>query len=319
MGEEGVRDPGEPGERVAVAVGDGLVGEVPAGEHVRAGEVGGEQVVDRRVRQHEAESAVARRDGSGHLGAGAAGQQHDRALGTGEQPLGLGVQLAQRPRGTQVGDHDRERPLLAALAGAQGAGGLLVGGVDRQVIPAEPFDGQDAARSQHLHRRHDRIGAAVRTVTGTVGTRTVDMRALTTKTTARTVTRATRTRTACVRAIATKTAAVRTVTGTTGARVPRMRILAVKAAVQQAEDRAAGRAADRLGVEPAVQWVEVLPLALPAHGEPGHRGGGPVVGDVPDDGEPRPAVGAVDEGMAVTPVGGVEQFGQAVITCRDIG
>ena len=45
----------------------------------------------------------------------------------------------------------------------------------------------------------------------------------------------------------------------------------------------------------------------------------PVVGDVADDREPGAAVGAVDEGVAVTAVFRVVQLPQAVVTGRDVG
>ena len=83
-------------------------------------------------------------------------------------------------------------------------------------------------------------------------------------------------------------------------------------AIEQAQAGAAGRAANGLGVVAAVVGGLVLALAVGAHREPGHGGVGPVVGDVAHDGEARPAVGAVDERVPVTPVGGVEQLAQAV-------
>ena len=45
----------------------------------------------------------------------------------------------------------------------------------------------------------------------------------------------------------------------------------------------------------------------------------PVVRDAADDREPRAAVGAVDERVAVAAVGGVEQLGQAVVAGRRVG
>ena len=75
------------------------------------------------------------------------------------------------------------------------------------------------------------------------------------------------------------------------------------------EPRPAGRAADRLGVESAVRRVVVLGRALRAHGERRHGGQRPVVGHAGDDGEPGPAVGAVDERVAEPPVRRVGQLG----------
>ena len=81
--------------------------------------------------------------------------------------------------------------------------------------------------------------------------------------------------------------------------------------VEQREARPAGRAGVGLGVEAPVARVVVLGRAGVAHGEAGHGGGGPVVGDAQRDGEARAAVGAVGEGVAVAAVGRVGELGRA--------
>ncbi|CCB78256.1 protein of unknown function [Streptantibioticus cattleyicolor NRRL 8057 = DSM 46488] len=78
-------------------------------------------------------------------------------------------------------------------------------------------------------------------------------------------------------------------------------------------------AGHRLGVEPPVRGVGVLGGAPPAHRERRHRGGGAVVGQRGDDGEPRAAVRAGDEGVAVAPVAGGGQLGQAGGARRGVG
>ena len=75
----------------------------------------------------------------------------------------------------------------------------------------------------------------------------------------------------------------------------------------------------RLGVEPPVERVLVLGAAAGAHLECRHRGQRPVVGNAADDREPRPAVGAVREGVPVTTVRRVHQLGEAGLTGRDVG
>ena len=72
--------------------------------------------------------------------------------------------------------------------------------------------------------------------------------------------------------------------------------------------RAADRAGIGLGVIPPAFDVVVFAGAGRAHGERGHRGRGPVVGHVADDGISWPAIGAVDERIPVAPVGGIQQF-----------
>ena len=74
-----------------------------------------------------------------------------------------------------------------------------------------------------------------------------------------------------------------------------------------------------LRVEAAVQRVAVLAGAALAHGEVLHGGALAVVGQLLDDGEPRPAVRAVDERVAVAAVVGVEQLARAVVAGGQVG
>ena len=73
-------------------------------------------------------------------------------------------------------------------------------------------------------------------------------------------------------------------------------------------------AAGGLGVVAAVGDVGVLAMAVFAHGERPHGGALPVVGHALDNGEPRPAVGAVEKGVAVPSVLGVSHLPQTVLT-----
>jgi hypothetical protein len=81
----------------------------------------------------------------------------------------------------------------------------------------------------------------------------------------------------------------------------------------QRDVRPAHRAGVGLGVEAAVGRVLVLPPAVGTHGEGGHGGGRPVVGDGPDDRVAGPAVRAVDERVAEPAVGGVVELPPAVV------
>ena len=84
--------------------------------------------------------------------------------------------------------------------------------------------------------------------------------------------------------------------------------------VQKEDLRAAVRAAVRLGMVAAIFNIVILPVTVRAHGKGAHRGLCPVIGHVLYNGEPRAAVGAVDERIAVTPVAGRSQLTQAVVT-----
>ena len=68
-----------------------------------------------------------------------------------------------------------------------------------------------------------------------------------------------------------------------------------------------------------VKRVAILCGALGAHRKAIHRRGRSVIRQRSDDGKARPAVGAVDKGVVIASVGGVEQFAQAVVTGGDIG
>jgi len=83
------------------------------------------------------------------------------------------------------------------------------------------------------------------------------------------------------------------------------------------EGRASLRKLTTLGAEavlvddrPSGPGPDGRPVLATAEG--GHGGVRPVVGHVGNDGEPRPAVGAVDERVRIPPVRGVDEFGQAV-------
>ena len=89
-------------------------------------------------------------------------------------------------------------------------------------------------------------------------------------------------------------------------------------AASNAELRPARRAGDRLGVEAPVAGIVVLRRALAQSGKPAMVVLRPVVGQAKRDGEPGAAVGAVDERVAVAPVGRVEQLGQAVLAHRHV-
>ena len=78
-------------------------------------------------------------------------------------------------------------------------------------------------------------------------------------------------------------------------------------------------AADGLGVVTAAGGVVVLGTARPAHGEDPHAGPFPVVGHGVQNGQPGAAGGAIDEGMQITAVRGVEKLLPALGADADIG
>ena len=151
-----VGDPGEPRLRVAVLERDRLVGDVARGHHERHAEVGEQQVVQRRVGEHQPELARARGDGRRDRRAVPPRREHDRPLARAQQPQRLVAQLDEARRGRDVPDHQRERLLLAVLARAQRRHRPLVRGHAGEVEAAEALEREHAALAQAALRRLQR-------------------------------------------------------------------------------------------------------------------------------------------------------------------
>ena len=118
---------------------------------------GEQEMVQRRVRQHHAERALARRHRRSDVTPLPPSQEHDRPRDVLEQcRLGV-VDLAQGPRGLDVPHHQRQRPLLAVLAPSQRPDGLLIPCSRREVVPAETLDRHDAPRRHQRRRLRHRI------------------------------------------------------------------------------------------------------------------------------------------------------------------
>ena len=100
--------------------------------------------------------------------------------------------------------------------------------------------------------------------------------------------------------------------------VGRGRNLLAPAPVNKREARPAGMAGGRLGVKAAVARIFILGAARCAHRKVAHRGQRTVVRHAFDDGEARPAVGAVDERITVATVARVEQFAETVAAGGDV-
>jgi hypothetical protein len=89
--------------------------------------------------------------------------------------------------------------------------------------------------------------------------------------------------------------------------------------IVQTQTRAARRAGIGLGMETARGGVVVFGPACQALHELCHAGVGAVIGESGGDRVARATVDAVDEGVAVAAVGGIEQFRQAVRADRRVG
>ena len=134
-------------ERLGVVEGDRLVGDVAARHHQRHAGVREQQVVQRRRRQHHAEVGLARRDGSRDGGAGtAAARSRSAARARSAARSSSGASTTSARAASRLGDHQRERLVLAVLARAQRRDGGLVVGAAGEVVAADSLDRHDRGR-----------------------------------------------------------------------------------------------------------------------------------------------------------------------------
>ena len=161
--EERIRDCGQALACVRVLVGDRLVGDVAARHHQRhrVAEITEQQVVQRRVCQHQAEIRGARGDALGDRRIRPARHEHDRSRQILQQRGLVLVDVREPLRGREVGNHQRERPLLAMLARAQRAHRRHVVGSAREVVAAKALDGDDCARCEQPRGTSDGISAPI--------------------------------------------------------------------------------------------------------------------------------------------------------------
>ncbi len=155
--EQAVDHRSEARDGVVVVVRDRLVAAVGAGHDERAAHSPQQEVVERRVREEQAQVGEPRRDSVGHGSAGAARCEHDGTPPVHQGGDGARVEVAQVPRVGEVADHHRERLVVARLAAAQIPHRGRVGGVDREVVAADALHRHQPTGSEQLHRGPQRL------------------------------------------------------------------------------------------------------------------------------------------------------------------
>ena len=250
--EERVGDASQPVQRLVVVADQWLTRDVGTGEHQRPGHHSHQQGVQGRIGKQQAEGAAARGDRRSDGRPGSAGDDHDGSGRVGEQgAVDLG-RAAEPIDLREIGNQEGEGAVRPALSFPQSRDRRLVGGIDREVVAADPLERDDVPGAQQRSRLGQRLARPL-----------------------------------------------------------------APSRIEQPELRAAGGAAQRLGVEASVRRIVVLRLALGAQGEAGHRRAQPVVGHRLDDGEAGAAVGAGDERVPVASVARVGELGQAGLAhCR---
>ena len=250
MEQETVRNAPELLHRLGVFKHDWRIGEVCAGHNQHVHIVAEKQIVQRRIGQHDAHSAVFADMGKPGL---PLFQQHDGAAKAGEDCFFLRGDKADLFCRLRVPAHNGKGLFIPLLAAAESLCDLLIVAAAGQMHPAQALDSDDLPALQGLSCQFNGVAG-----------------------------------------------------------------LLPPLGVQEKYPGPTVRTAVRLGVVAAVFNVVIFPVAVRAHGKGAHRGLGPVIGYVFDNGKPGAAVGAVDKRVAVAPVLFVPQLPQAVVTDADI-
>ncbi len=149
MQQEIVGDRGQLLQRLPVVDLLRLAGQVAAGQHDRMIRVLQDQMVQRRVGQHETQRAQPRGETIGQRWRiGSPCQQHDRSRGAGQQVFLLGADGAIPAHLVHVAGHQRERLVFAVFARAQPLDGRRIGGVAGELESAQALDRDDGAALQ---------------------------------------------------------------------------------------------------------------------------------------------------------------------------
>jgi hypothetical protein len=157
VNEEQIRDGPESGEGFLLVDADRVVADVAAGGDQGETEIGGQEVVDRRVRQHEAEPGIPRGDAvrdAARSRASTAPPNENDGRGGGSQEAGLGrVEVGEVGGRGERGTEEGQRFGFAVLALPQAADGLLVVGSHQELESAQTLEGDDPARPQGVTGR----------------------------------------------------------------------------------------------------------------------------------------------------------------------
>ena len=145
MSEKEIRNTSQSLKSVRVFECDRLVARVPARHNQRPAELGEQQMMERRIREHYAKARVVGCQGLHHqarfgAGTGSLFQQDDGPLPREKERLFLCGHLTHRTSGRGVGRHHRKGFRLARFSRPQ----LLDGGETRritgQMVPTESLD-----------------------------------------------------------------------------------------------------------------------------------------------------------------------------------
>ncbi len=143
-------------QRLVVADGNRLFAEIAAGHHQRLEVIVQKQLMQRRVRQHEAEVLLVRRHRSSQFVVVATAQQNDGPGWLLQQRLFFRRDEAKFFNGREVGRHHRKRLFRTAFAPPQLLHCGFVARIRSEMKTAEAAHRQNFALLQKIHRRANR-------------------------------------------------------------------------------------------------------------------------------------------------------------------
>ncbi len=157
--QEGVSDVAEARAGFVIVDGDGLLAEIRRGHDQRLyTRIGEEQVLERRVRQEDAEPRNSGGDGGRDAVSCAGSGQHDWMRRYLQQCLFLRRKVAKISGRGKVAHHDGERLSVAMLPLAKPRDCLLAGCINAEMKSTDAFDREDLAAQEAINGFGYRIG-----------------------------------------------------------------------------------------------------------------------------------------------------------------
>ena len=154
--QEGIGNPAQSRPRLFVINCNWFFAEVGRGHHQRLhASVGKEQMLQRRIRQINAQPGNTRCNAFRNPAVLTPARQHNRPRWRREQRLFFSRQHAHLPRRLQVAHHHCQRLSIAAFALPQTHHRCLAGCIHAQMKAADPFDSYNLPRCQQLKRLLD--------------------------------------------------------------------------------------------------------------------------------------------------------------------
>src|SRR6266404_5921766 len=157
MNQEVFSDLTESAQRIVVFVSDGLFTQISAGHHQGNARIRKQQMMQRRIRQHQAKISLAGSDCFGYLNFMALAQEHDGTRVRAQQYFVLIRYQAELLDRFQIRSHDSKRLILAMFLRPQPPHCIMIERITGEVIATESFHCQNDTLLQQARGMRYRI------------------------------------------------------------------------------------------------------------------------------------------------------------------